>query len=104
MRKRKIALTICCSNFLKIDIQKIIDDHPEIKKYAYIWHNSIDGLFSHCHLYLDFGSKSIDSEMIWYWFNTKMFEVRDPGFYLYYIMHSADSLDDIITNIDLSSI
>ncbi|MCD7728694.1 MAG: hypothetical protein LUI60_02115 [Clostridia bacterium] len=63
----RVLLSVRVEN-IRCDIQQIINNHSEIKNYAYILHDK-DDTAPHYHIYLDFGNGEIDIFQIAKWFS-----------------------------------
>jgi hypothetical protein len=98
-------------NELRGDIQKIIDSHSEIKRWAYILHDK-DVEETHYHVYLEV-SFEVDRSKIADWFGVDAmyvvqsdFPVRDVFFYFLHWNNPSPyvySLRSIKTNIDINN-
>lgn len=66
MYLKRVLITIRAEN-LQCNIQEVINNHSEIKNYAYILHDK-DNTLPHYHIYLDFGNSVIDTKQVADWF------------------------------------
>ena len=66
---RKVSETIIVIRALDLrsDISSILQKHPQIKRFLYIYHYLPNGR-SHYHIYLDFGEKKIPENEVEQWF------------------------------------
>lgn len=103
---------VCHVDKMPVDVQETIKSYKTIKKWAYIIHDK-DDTVPHYHIYLNFGSASINTEMVANWFNIPSNCVNRilgrKTDMLLYLTHSNDSAkhkfqydpSDVVANFDL---
>ena len=99
---------------MTVDIEKTCNKYKTIKQWAYILHDK-DDTRPHYHIYLNFGSSSVDTSMVAGWFNlADNFVNRVKGRkadMLKYLTHSNESqqgrhqysIDEVHSNFDIQA-
>lgn len=105
---------VCDVDKMPVDIQETIMSYKTIKQWAYINHNK-DDTRAHYHIYLHFGSSSVDTKMVASWFKipdnfVSKIKGRKTDM-LEYLTHSNESQknkhqydpSEVISNFDFQS-
>lgn len=62
-------------SLLKVDIQQVLKEYKTIKKWAYILHDK-DDTAEHYHIYVNFGSASVNSLDVAKWFKCRASDIE----------------------------